>query len=316
MSTMVSKSEEKNKKIGMVASAIGHGLLILILFLSVLKYPDPPPGQLGVLVNFGDSPDVGQGEEEPSAAEAPPIEREEEPEPDPVPPEPVEEVEPEVEEEPTPPEPVDNKKVLEDKNSKELALKRQKEKEQKEKERKERQEKERKEREQKEKIRKEQERKERERKEKERKAREAREAKEREAAKLKEGIGDLFGKSKSQGNSGTPGDAGDPDGDPDGKALRGISTGTGEVGGGLSGRDVVSKPRIRDNTQKTGDVMVKICVDSQGKVTSANTTLRGSTTNDPGLVKKAKQAAQGYRFEPSSLDKQCGTVKIKFRFRK
>lgn len=296
----------------MIASIIMHSLLLLVLFLSVLKYPDPPPGQLGVLVNFGDEPDVGQGEEEPAPAEAPAVDSpEEEPEPEPVPPEPEPEVEPEPE-----PEPVDNKKILEDERSKELALKRKEEKERKERENKLKKEKERKEREKIEKERKERERKERIKREKERKEREAREAKEREAAKLKEGISGAFGKSKSQGNSGTPGNAGDPDGDPNGKALEGLSTGTGEVGGGLSGRGVTSKPRITDNSQKTGDVVVKICVDGNGKVISASSTIRGSTTSDPGLVKKAERAARGYRFEKSNMDRQCGTVKIKFRFRK
>ncbi|MBK6950297.1 MAG: hypothetical protein IPH16_21445 [Haliscomenobacter sp.] len=71
-----------------------------------------------------------------------------------------------------------------------------------------------------------------------------------EADKLKEGIGGLFGTGKGKGNTGKPGNQGDPNGDPNAKNLEGISTGAGTVGGGLGGRGILAQPKITDNSQK------------------------------------------------------------------
>ena len=97
--------------------------------------------------------------------------------------------------------------------------------------------------------------------------------------------------------------------------MDGVSTGSGEIGGNLGGRDVLYKPKITDNSQKTGDVVVKVCVDANGKVTSAKYTQFGSTTTDSGLKRTAINAAKKYRFDKGTIDKQCGTIKIKFRLK-
>ncbi len=94
-----------------------------------------------------------------------------------------------------------------------------------------------------------------------------------------------------------------------------MSTGSGEIGGGLGGRGVLSKPKITDNSQKVGDVVMKVCVNSDGQVISAKFTQAGSTSSDPGLVATAVKAAKKYKFSKGSVDKQCGTIKIKFRVR-
>ena len=307
------QTEKKNERRGKTISIVVHALLLVLLFINFMHPPDPPPGQAGILVSFGE-PNIGQGDE----VSAPPPEAIEEEEPE----ETVEEVEEEVTDppvdEPDEVEPEvseaekraeEQKKLLEDKNSKELALKKKKEEEAKKKAeadaKKKREEDARKKAEA----------------EKKRKAEEAAKKKaaeearrKAEAEKLKGEISGAFGQSgDGKGDSGTPGNQGDPNGDPNASNLDGISTGSGDIGGNLGGRGVLSKPVIKDKSQKTGDVNLKVCVDGSGKVISAVYTQGGSTTNDPDLKRTAIAGAKKYKFEKSMLDKQCGTIKIKFR---
>ncbi len=105
---------------------------------------------------------------------------------------------------------------------------------------------------------------------------------------------------------------GDPLGSPGAEALRGISKGEGKVGGGLEGRGVMYKPEIIEHSQKSGKVVVQVCVDSKGKVVSAIYTQRGSTTTDVDLVEAAEFAAKKYIFSPGAFEKECGTIAIQF----
>jgi outer membrane biosynthesis protein TonB len=138
-------------------------------------------------------------------------------------------------------------------------------------------------------------------------------------------LGGAFNKDKPGGGS-TPGTAGSPNGtgdNPFGKTPGsgggdggGDGTGTGvSIGGGLSGRKLVSRPTMADNTQKTGVVMVEVCVDASGRVISANYTLRNSTTNDSELRSKAVQWAKQHRFAASSKEKECGTFAFNFKLK-
>lgn len=95
----------------------------------------------------------------------------------------------------------------------------------------------------------------------------------------------------------------------------GISTGSGDIGGNLGGRGVLYKPVIKDTSQKEGSVNLKVCVDGNGKVISAVYTQGGSTTTDPDLKRTAIAGAKKYKFDKSMLDKQCGTIRIRFRVR-
>jgi len=121
----------------------------------------------------------------------------------------------------------------------------------------------------------------------------------------------LLGKGK--GNNNTGGNQGTSAGDPDGKALEGISKGKGLVGGGLSGRGVEYSPTFSDNSQKTGKVSLAICVNSDGKVIKADFTQKGSTTSDSYLIDVARRTAMKYKFSKSDTDSQCGTVTIDFK---
>lgn len=302
----VSRTEEKNKKKGMVVSIVAHTLLILLALLPLLTFPDPPPGQEGILVNLG-IPDVGQGEEN-----APPVETQpEEPEKEVTPVETTVE-EPEEEEViedpiPTKPEPTPKKEVIKTEDPAAIALKKKKEEEARKK-----REEDRKKADEEERKRKKAEA------ERKRKAEEARKAAEEkkkyEDAKNK--YGGLFGggSGSGKGNTGKSGNQGDPGGDPNSDILEGISTGKGRVGGGLGSRGVTAAPTVTDNSQKTGVVVVKVCVDSAGKVIGTPTfTQSGSTTADSRLIQLAISNAKRWRFAKGSVDKQCGTIKYDFK---
>ena len=310
---------ERYKNYGRTAASVFAILLLILLFLNFFTYPDPPPGQDGTLVSFGE-PNVGQGNER-SADTAPPIETSE-PEPDP---EPVEEVEPEPEPEPEKVEPKvepkkekaqpDNKKVLEAEASKERALKEKKRREElKKKEAEEAQKKvERAERDAKRKAEAEAKRKAEEAKRKaeaEAKRKAAEEAARKAAEEAeKNRIGGLFGGSgDGQGNTGTAGNQGSPDGDPNSSNLEGL--GTGRVGGGLRNRKG-NGPSFNPSSQVSGDVTVKVCVDSSGKVISAKRQLRGTTITNESVLRQAEAAAKKWKF--AAGDEACGTVTYKIK---
>ncbi|MBK9254139.1 MAG: hypothetical protein IPM42_01485 [Saprospiraceae bacterium] len=145
--------------------------------------------------------------------------------------------------------------------------------------------------------------------EKEKAEREAREKAEFDSKKKK--YSDLFGDGK--GNKNSSGNQGDTKGNPDGKSLEGISKGTGKVGGGLSGRGLEFEPVFKDNSQKTGKVVLAICVGIDGKVKSATYTQRGSTTSDSYLIELARNNALKYKFSKSDIESQCGTLTVEFK---
>ena len=131
--------------------------------------------------------------------------------------------------------------------------------------------------------------------------------------RTKSELGGLF-----DGNAESPeseGKKGDPNGSSDSQILEGLSGGLGEIGGGLSGRGIIFEPKIEENSQKTGKVVVKVCVDQSGSVTSAKFTQRGSTTTDSELVDVAEEAAAKYRFTEGDLAEQCGTITITFKLK-
>ena len=53
---------------GLIATIVYHTLLLLLLVLAGLTYPVPPPGEEGILVNFG-TDETGLGEMEPAGDE-------------------------------------------------------------------------------------------------------------------------------------------------------------------------------------------------------------------------------------------------------
>jgi len=155
------------------------------------------------------------------------------------------------------------------------------------------------------------------------KAKAAAEAKRKaeEDAKRKEEAKKKFGfpgsnDSKGQGNTDQPGDQGKPDGDPNAENLEGERSGKGQTGIGidLAGRTPTNRPIVEDNSNKTGKVKVKICVNQKGKVISAEHTIAGSTTQDSKLVRLAEEKALEFSFNADSdaIEKQCGSILFTF----
>lgn len=128
-------------------------------------------------------------------------------------------------------------------------------------------------------------------------------------AESKAKFGSLFG----GGSTGSENDEkGEEFGVPDASVLEGLSKGTGEAGDGLDSRGLVYEPKIEDKSQKSGKVVVKVCVNDQGNVVSAKYTQRGSSTTDSYLIDLAEKSAKKYRFTPSDAAEQCGTITIDF----
>ncbi len=299
---MASTTEEKNRRKGLIFSVIFHTIAIILLALFGVSWQNPPPEPGGILVNLG-IPDVGQGDENaPKGDPAPPVE-----EPTPVreeTPPPAKESRPAPKKE-TKPDHTPKKELKKTEDPAAAALRKKKEKERKQRQAAER-------------ARAEEQRK--------RKAAEAKKAAERAAKKAEEDrkrkeLEDLIsgglggGKGKGKGNTGKPGNQGDPGGDPNAGALSGISTGSGTVGGGLSGRGYKRPAPPKDNSQATGTVVIYVCVDKNGKVTSAEYTQSGSTTANSNLKRIAISNAKKYRFNSGSIDKQCGTIRYDFKLK-
>ena len=117
---------------------------------------------------------------------------------------------------------------------------------------------------------------------------------------------------KSKNKKSSSGVQGDPLGSRDSDILEGISKGKGKVGDGLDARGVMYEPLFEDSSQKSGTVVVRLCIDDEGKVISARYTQKGSTTTDSELINIAVSNSKKYRFSPSQLPEQCGTVSIVF----
>ena len=316
----------KDRRKARIYTAIIMLLFFLVLiFAPLFSYQNPPPGQQGLLVSFGEVNTGGQeAPPEPSASKS--ETEEEKPE---KPTKPKTKPKPKPEKTKPKPKPVEKPKVAESKvdekvisaRNEEIALQKKKAKEEKTRE----------ENKQKAKAdalaKAESDRLEKERAkiaeaESKRKAKEEAEAlaaaesarKKKETEDFKNSLTKSLksGNGTGRGDGPTPGSQGVPDGDPSADALKGLSTGIGKVGGGLGGRGG-SGPGISDNSNKTGTVVVKVCIDSSGRVTSADYTLKGSSTSDPDLQKLAIENAKKWAFKSGIADTTCGTITYDFK---
>jgi len=111
--------------------------------------------------------------------------------------------------------------------------------------------------------------------------------------------------STGEGIAGGPGNQGDPNGSVNSK-VRGVGSGLGDKGFGtgdkgisynLQGRGFQALPPPKYDYQGEGRVVVEVSVDRSGKVVQATPGTKGSTTLDEYLLKVAKEAALGARFE-------------------
>jgi outer membrane biosynthesis protein TonB len=287
--TLILSNEEKHRRAGLVVSIVVHVLVLLLFLLPFIRFPVPPPGQQGILVSLG-VPDQGEGDDRPETQNMEVVE----PQPVAQPPEPSQ---PTLTKQ-TPQE----RKVLTSEDAEAMAL-RQKQQEERRREQEELDRQRRAEA----KARKDAE-------EEARLKAEAEAKKQAEYEETKKQYGTLLSGS-GKGNTGTPGNQGTPTGDPNAANLEGVSTGSGMVGGGLGSRGVRYEPTITDNSQKTGRVVLNVCVNKAGQVISADYTQRGSTTTDTDLRTLAERSAREFVFTESAIEKQCGTITIDFKVR-
>jgi len=122
------------------------------------------------------------------------------------------------------------------------------------------------------------------------------------------------GDGTGRGNTGRPGNKGTPDRDPNSSNLNGIGHVPGSVSG-FGNRSVQSAPKLQENSQNEGRVVLYACVNSDGRVISADYKASGSTTTDEDLIAAATRNAMQYKFAASSADKQCGTITYNFKLR-
>ena len=115
------------------------------------------------------------------------------------------------------------------------------------------------------------------------------------------------------GITGKAGDQGKINGDPNSKNYSGIGGSGGGPSFSLTGRTMKGTPKIKDDSQEEGTVVVDIIVDKYGKVIRANAGARGSSTTSPILYKKATEAALNTKFNANpDADQQKGTMTFIF----
>lgn len=117
-----------------------------------------------------------------------------------------------------------------------------------------------------------------------------------------------------------PADAGNRNA-PQGESETARGEGTGskvqgldQLDRGLQGRGLVGDlPRPDYPGNRAGKVLVRVTVDREGKVTSAEYEPKGSTTTDAALIAAARQAALRARFTASQQHMQSGTITYIFK---
>lgn len=105
----------------------------------------------------------------------------------------------------------------------------------------------------------------------------------------------------SEGEDNQAGDKGDPEGDPNAKNYYG--TGKGLDGDGnyrLGGRKALSKKKIVQECDESGEVVVRIEVNRNGDVVKATPGAKGTTNSSTCLLDPAKRAALATKFNSDS----------------
>ena len=285
--------DTRHKKKSFTLTTLLLSGLLLLLFYIGLTYLDPPI-ENGIAVNFG-TMDFGSGPVQPMEKVRS--------EPKQVESQPVEQVQPQQPEESVPDEaPVE--KVLTSNDEESIKIKQQ-------------QEAKRKADEAAEKAKAEAERIAREKREAEERQRKEQEAKKKNIDALIGGIGKSDGTTTgSEGDDNTPGDKGQPDGDPYATTYYGApGSGSGTGGYGLNGRSLVSKGKVQQECNEEGRVVVRIVVDRSGRVVQATPGVKGTTNNAPCLLEPAKKTALMHKWnlDSNAPTQQIGFVVVNFK---
>ena len=119
--------------------------------------------------------------------------------------------------------------------------------------------------------------------------------------------------NSNEGETGKAGNQGDLNGDKNSHNHSGGGVGNG-LNYNLNGRSLVSFKKPDNPTQEDGSVVVDIVVNKYGKVIKATPGARGSTTTNPILFKKAKEAALKAKFDanPNAATEQKGQITFVF----
>ena len=120
-----------------------------------------------------------------------------------------------------------------------------------------------------------------------------------------------------EGNDNTPGDKGDPNGDPNASSYYGSGKGLdGDGNYALGGRKALTKPADGPECNERGKVVVSIEVDRTGRVIKATPGVRGTENNTKCILDKAKQNALVTKFNPDSNapSKQIGKITYNFTY--
>lgn len=131
----------------------------------------------------------------------------------------------------------------------------------------------------------------------------------------------LFNSNKNNPNQGTgnkSGDQGNPNGSLESNIygdITGPGLGDSGKGYGLNGRSLGNKPNPVSEEQKYGIVAIRIKVNQQGKVVSADFTSKGSTTTDSYLVNLSIKEAYKVTFNPDSNAPSSQTGWVTFHFK-
>ncbi len=292
--------DTRHKKKSFTLTTALLSVLLLLLFYIGLTYLDPPI-ENGITVNFG-SMDVGMGNQQPK----------EKIRSQPTPTKEIVEEEVVEEKEATPPEEVaqeefteaPSEKVLTQETEESIKIKQQ-------------QAAKRKAEEAAKKAKAEAERKEREKREAEERARQEREAKKKKLDALMGGLNKSDGTATgSEGDDNSPGDKGQPGGDPYATSYYGTpGSGSGTGGYGLNGRSLVSKGKVQQDCNQEGRVVVRIVVDRNGKVIKATPGVKGTTNNDPCLLDPARKTAllHKWNLDSKAPNQQVGFVVVNFK---
>ncbi len=117
------------------------------------------------------------------------------------------------------------------------------------------------------------------------------------------------GITEGEGNQGSV--TGSPDSD---NYSSGLSQGSGGITFSLAGRNPESLPKPEYKYQVEGTVVVRVRVNREGKVISAEAGVKGSNTTDKRLLDAAREAALKARFDqkPNAPFTQVGTITYHF----
>lgn len=149
------------------------------------------------------------------------------------------------------------------------------------------------------------------------KARQEQEAKKKRLDEMMGGLNKSDGTATgSEGDGDKAGDKGQPDGDPYATSYYGSpGSGSGTGGYGLNGRSLVNKGKVQQECNESGVVVVKIVVDRNGKVISAEPGVRGTTNTNPCLLEPAKKTAfmHKWNLDSNAPNQQVGFVVVNFK---